>query len=460
MKNTFLLTIILMSQSLWAQKNDSLLIRSIYDEALTNSVSYEWLETLCKKIGSRLSGSDEAAKAVAFTKQIMENEKFDTVYLQEVMVPHWVRGSKESCVLSSEKLSTIKLSACALGNSIGTEGKDLSAEIVIVNDFKELALLGEKNIKGKMVFFNKAFDEKLINTFGAYGGCVSYRFNGAVEAAKYGAVAVLVRSMSHENDPHPHTGSMGYQTDYAQIPGMAISTKDAEKLVQYLKTDSKLKITINMDCKMYGEVLSYNVIGEIKGSKKPNEIIAVGGHLDSWDKGEGAHDDGAGCMHSIEALRILKIIGYQPERTLRVVLFMNEENGLKGALKYAEIAQKSGQINFAAIESDRGGFTPRGFTFDTNDEKKLATFKSFRKHLEPYGLHFFEKGGSGADVGQLKSLGTNLFGFIPDSQRYFNHHHAETDNFETVNKRELQLGSASIASLIYLLDKYGNEFGF
>ncbi len=296
-------------------------------------------------------------------------------------------------------------------------------------------------------------NEKEIITFRAYGGCYASRNNGAVEGAKKGAVAVVIRSINLAHDDHPHTGGMTYEDGVEKIPSAAISTNDAE----YIRTKYKsqrLRLLLDLNCQTLDPKPSHNVIGEIRGSQFPNKIITVGGHLDSWDIGEGAHDDGAGIVHSIEALRILKSLGYRPKHTLRVVLFMNEENGNMGGTTYASWVKQREEEHIAAIESDRGGFSPRGFDVD-GSQYYLSLLKSFMPLFEPYELYRFEKGFGGVDIMPLKEHFQDiaLFGFVPDSQRYFDFHHAATDVFEAVNKRELELGAASIACLIYLLDK-------
>ena len=259
-------------------------------------------------------------------------------------------------------------------------------------------------------------------------------------------------------DDYPHTGSMSYGDIPVKdrIPAAAISTNGADLLSISLRLNPDINFFFRQTCEQFEDVESYNVIGEIKGSKYPNEIIVVGGHLDSWDLGDGAHDDGAGCVQSMDVLRLLKETGYQPKRTIRVVLFMNEENGLRGGNKYAEVAKLNKEKHVFALESDSGGFTPRGFSFDCSDAefKQIAAWKTL---FEPYLIHVFQKGHSGADIGPLKNDAIVLAGLVPDSQRYFDHHHAANDTFEHVNKRELELGAASMASLVYLFDKYGND---
>uniref|UniRef100_UPI003B5C7723 M20/M25/M40 family metallo-hydrolase n=1 Tax=Flagellimonas sp. TaxID=2058762 RepID=UPI003B5C7723 len=270
------------------------------------------------------------------------------------------------------------------------------------------------------------------------------------------AAGVIVRSMTLRLDDYPHTGSMSYgDTPVSErVPAAAISTKGAELLSTTLTLNPDIKFYFKQNCKQFEDVESYNVIGEITGSTHPNEVMVVGGHLDSWDLGDGSHDDGAGCVQSMDVLRLLKETGYRPKRTLRVVLFMNEENGLRGGNKYAEVAQQKNEKHIFALESDSGGFTPRGFSFDCSEEN-LKQVQSWKSLFEPYLIHMFVKGYSGADIGPLKSEDLVLAGLRPDSQRYFDHHHAENDTFEHVNKRELELGAATMASLVYLIDKYG-----
>jgi Zn-dependent M28 family amino/carboxypeptidase len=435
---------------------DSVTIKKIYDNALTSYKSYEDLRYLTKNIGARLSGSPQAAAAVEWSRQVMERMDLDTVYLQEVMVPHWVRGEKEiGRVYNSKLMGTVDMNIAALGASVGTGKQGLSAEVVEVQNFEELEKLGKKKVKGKIVFFNRPFDNTHVITGAAYGGAVDQRGGGPVAAAKLGAVGVLVRSMTNDIQDIPHTGNTRYEEGVAKIPAAAISTKHAEQLSSLLKDDPTLKFYMRMTSEMLPDVLSYNVIGEIKGTEKPDEIIVVGGHLDSWDIGEGAHDDGTGCMQSIEVLRLFTDLGIKPKRTVRAVLFMNEENGLRGGTKYAEVAKAKGEKHIAAIESDAGGFTPRGFGIDGTDAQ-YAKSLTWKPLLAPYGLHDLTRGGGGADIGPLKGQGTvALIGFRPDSQRYFDYHHTEIDTFEQVNRREMQLGAASMASLVYLIAQYG-----
>ena len=437
-------------------QTDAEVIKTIYKQSLTNGKSYDWLNHLSNQIGSRLSGSLGAERAVAYTKEEMEKLGLDKVWLQPVMVPKWVRGAQEFAFIESTPGKTTNVNICALGGSIATPALGLKAEVVEVKNFEDLEALGPENIEGKIVFYNRPMQADLILTFEAYGGCVNQRYKGAVEAIKYGAVGVIVRSMNLRMDDFPHTGSMTYDNLPVdrRIPSAAISTNDAELLSTMLKLDKSIKFYFKQNCKQLKDVQSYNVVGEITGSEFPNEYMIVGGHLDSWDLGDGSHDDGAGVVQSMDVLRLLKESSIKPKRSIRVVLFMNEENGLRGGKKYAELAKQKGENHVFALESDSGGFTPRGFSFDCND----ASFNqvlSWQPLFKPYLIHYFEKGGSGADVGPLKTETNVLAGLRPDSQRYFDHHHASNDTFDAINKRELELGAATMTSLVYLFDKYG-----
>jgi len=424
--------------------------------SLLNGKSYEWLDHLSNQIGGRLSGSFNAEQAVDYTKKELENLGLDKVWLQPVMVPKWTRGEREFAYVQTGPGDTRNVNITALGGSIATAEGGTKAQVIEVQGLEQLKEYGEEQIKGKIVFYNRPMRADHILTFEAYGGCVDQRYNGAEEAGKLGAVATLVRSMNLRLDDLPHTGAMSYgKTPVSKrIPSSAISTNDAEKLSSMLKIDPSIKLFLKQNCRQLKDVLSYNVIGEIKGSEFPNEIITVGGHLDSWDLGDGSHDDGAGCVQSMDVLRLLQNSGIKPKRTIRVVLFMNEENGLRGGTAYAKEATRKGENHIFALESDSGGFTPRGFTFDGPDYKVDQIFE-WKPLFEPYLIHYFKKGGSGADIGPLKKSTNVLAGLRPDSQRYFDHHHAANDTFDAVNKRELELGAATMTSLVYLIDKYG-----
>jgi len=347
---------------------------------------------------------------------------------------------------------------CALGGSIATPKSGITAEVIEVHTLRELEELGTEKIQGKIVFFNRPMDASEIEAFHAYSKAGDQRRSGAREASKFGAVATIVRSLAFRLDDFPHAGGMGYgdipKTQY--IPSAAISTNGAELLSKLLKKNPTLKFYLKQSCHQEEDVLSYNVIGEIKGSEHPEKIMVVGGHLDSWDLADGSHDDGAGCVQSLEVANIFKNIGYKPKNTLRVVMFMNEENGGRGGDKYQELAQKNHENHIFAMESDSGGFTPRGFSLET-DEANFNKISGWKTLFEPYLIHSFVKGHSGSDIEALTSSKVVKAGLRPDSQRYFDYHHAANDTFDAVNKRELELGAAAMTSLIYLVDKYGIE---
>lgn len=462
LKAIFLIVITTLNTNLYAQNPDyaseSAFIRKIYNQALTDGRCYPWLKDLCFDIGHRLSGSPGAEKAVKWSKATLDTLGLDSVWLQPVTVPHWVRGAAEQVKVTGNKSGkAIQLKALALGGSVGTDGKSIQGEVIEIKSWDVLDSLNERGIRGKIVFYNRPMDPTKLHTFEAYGGAVDQRVQGPSRAAQYGAVGVLVRSMGFRIDDFPHTGSLRYDSTYTLIPAVAISTAGAEQLSTLLKTEGRVNASMTLNCQTLPDVLSYNVIGEIRGSEFPDQVILVGGHLDSWDVGHGAHDDGAGCTQSMDVLRYLRQLGYQPRYTIRCVLFMNEENGLRGGHEYADEAKRKGEFHLCAIESDAGGFTPRGFSFDGDDSVINRLFEKvseFEDLFEPYGLRLY-RGGSGADIGPLKNHKGLLTGYRPDSQRYFDYHHTAADVFDAVNQRELELGAASMAALVYLLDKYG-----
>jgi carboxypeptidase Q len=430
---------------------DSLFIRKIYDVALTQGHAYENLRSLCKDIGARITGSAEAKMAIVWGKDLLDSYGFDEVYLQEIEVPHWERGTKEAAWIMNKEGDIKKLHVIALGGSVSTNGF-LEGEVIAVNSIEEMKELGAEQIKDKIVFFNKPFDQKLLQTFRAYGACIDIRHDGTNEASKLNAKAVVIRSLSSSTDEHPHTGSMHYDEGVDSVAGVAISTIDSDLLMDWI-AEGPVTMKLETDCRFYGFEKSHNVIAEMKGNQD-NKIITFGGHLDSWDVGEGAHDDGAGIVHSIEALRILKVLNYEPKHTLRCVLFMNEENGNFGGKNYARIVHENGEEHIGAIESDRGGFLPIGFDIYGTDEQ-IKMVQGYKALMTGFQLYKFEKGYSGVDIRPLKDYYPDMIqmGMSISSQRYFDFHHAETDVFESVHKRELELGAAAMAAMIYIMDQ-------
>lgn len=432
---------------------DSAVFARISSEALVHGEAYKNLEYLCKKIGGRLSCSPQAAKAVEWGSRLMKSYGFDSVWLQEVQVPCWKRGQKEEVLLQNSQGKRTKLSACALGGSVPTPANGLKARVVEVESFDELKRLGRKNVEGAIVFYNRKFDETEINTFRAYSRCSPLRLDGADSAAALGAAAVVVRSLTGSSDEHPHTGAVRYGNN-EKIPAFALSTQSADLLSQTLKKNANLQLSLKSDCELLPDEISYNVIGELKGSEHPEEILIVGGHLDSWDFGEGAHDDGAGCVQSIEVLRIFKALNIKPKRTVRAVLFMNEENGNRGGITYAEQAVVRKEKHIFALESDRGGFSPKGFSFKAKKEQLARLFLA-KELFVPYEAADLQPGYGGVDIDPLSKTGTVCAGIVPDSQRYFDYHHSAMDTFDKVHRRELHLSSAVMAMLMYWVSEYG-----
>tara|TARA_B100000405_G_scaffold104237_1_gene72823 strand:+ start:2135 stop:3520 length:1386 start_codon:yes stop_codon:yes gene_type:complete len=455
--------IILLSICLISCKNETVpfdqetsdVITTFYGDALEFKESYELLRGLSKDVGQRLSGSEGAKKAVLWSKEVMENYGFDTVYLQEVMVPHWERGELEEAYFYNGK-NKINLSILGAGGTVSTPKEGITAEVVEVSSLDEVDELGRENVEGKIVFYNKAFNQRYINQGASYGQTGFQRRSGAVKAAEHGALASVFRSLSSSTyEDFPHTGGMSYREGLDSIPHGGLGVLSSEKLSQALKENPRLNLTVKLSGKWFPDALSHNVVGELRGSKSPEKIITVGGHLDSWDVGEGAHDDGAGCVHSIGALRLFQKQNIKPNNTIRAVMFMNEENGLRGGQKYADVAVMDNEQHIAAIESDASGYVPRGFGFSGSDEQHKK-IQDWLKYFDKNTISYFSKGGGGADIGPLhRQTGTPMFGLSIDGQKYFEMHHTAKDVFELVNARELELGTASMASLVYLIDKYG-----
>ncbi len=463
---------------------DSVLIRRLADTILTDGSAWANLRTLTKKVGARLAGSPGYYKAEKWGQAALNDALADKVWLQECMVPHWIRGGKDSASwlrAGGSGLGTIPhdpktgqpldetvalpvgLDVIALGNSVGTGPKGITAPVVLINNFAELEQ-HKDGLKGMIVFYNYHFNPLFVETFQAYGDAVRYRGGGASRAAKYGAVAVLVRSMSESVDNVPHTGALMYNDSFPKIPAVAVGLRDADRLAATLESAQKsrdgggggaIQVYLRTGGQMLPDTIAHNVIGELKGTEFPDQYITLGGHLDSWDPAEGAQDDGAGCVQSIEVLRALKAIGYRPRHTIRGVLFANEENGGRGGRKYAEAAKANGEKHLLALESDAGGFTPRSFQLSLSGDS-LAAIRPWLDLFRPYGVYEFVKGGGGSDTNPMRAAVGAVVGELrPDSQRYFDYHHARTDVLENVNKRELEMGAVNMAALIYLVDQYG-----
>ena len=438
----------IIDDSIKIEKYDKI-AQQIVETALKQQKGYDYLRELCE-IGPRLSGSAKSMEAINWAYDKMKSLGFDKVWLQPVMVPHWERGDVESCtILDLEK----KLSILALGGSIATPSEGITAEVIEVKSFQELEKKKEQ-VKGKIVFFSRALDQGIVNTMAGYGGAVDQRVNGASEASKYGAVGVVIRSITTKYDNVPHTGVMIYVDTIPKIPAAALGNIDADYLSNELKKNPHLKMNLKLNCKTLPDAQSYNVIGEITGTEIPDEIVLVGGHFDSWDVGCGAHDNGAGCIQTMEVLDLMKRLEIKPKRTLRCVFFINEENGTRGATEYAKYADSTKQIHLAVIESDRGAFTPIGFYAETDSTEILEKLQSWLPILEKANIEWVRKGGSGVDVQKIKNAKLHM-GYVPDDQRYMDFHHSANDVFEAVHPREFELGAAAIAIMAYLLSEEG-----
>ena len=436
----------------FSQNDDSMMIRHIADEILLHSKAYDNLHDLTKNIGERLTASPGFYKAEQWGLRTLQQSGADKAWLQECMVPHWVRGGKDGAVayISSRKKN---LDVIALGNSLGTGSKSIRTNVIEVSSFRDLERKKD-SVRGKIVFYNYKFNPTFVSTFQAYGDAVQYRGSGPSRAAKYGAQAVIIRSITESTDNNPHTGSLRYDTTLPEIPAVAIGLKDADWLDSVLQ-NSNATISLKTNGHFLPDTIGHNVVGELTGTEYPDQYITVGGHLDSWDPGEGAQDDGAGVVQTIEILRAFKSLGYKPKHTIRFVLFANEENGLRGGTKYADEAKAKNENHIFALETDAGGFTPRGFSFGGTPEQ-LKKVQNWIPLLYPYGVYQVTNGGGGADVSPLnENMKVAVAEFAPDSQRYFDYHHARNDVFENVNKRELELGTVNMAAFIYLVDRYG-----
>ena len=449
-----LFTILALLSSFASLAQDSLMFRKLSDEIMLHGTCYENLRVLTKSIGHRISGSPEAARAVVWGEQAMKDAGADKVWLQPADVPYWYRG-KERLMLKFGKGKYKSVTFLSLGNSQGTDGKLLKASVIMVHSFDEFKALPENAVKGKIVFFNYRFRQDFINTFRGYGDAVKYRGGAPSLAAAKGAVGVIIRSMSTGKDDFPHTGGTHYTDSTKKIPAVALGNITADALEDAC-SKGLVMAKLRSECHMMPDMVhSYNVIGEIKGTEHPEQIITVGGHLDSWDVGEGATDDGAGCVQSIEIIRAMKALGIKPKCTIRAVLFMNEENGDKGGWAYADSAKAKDEHHVLAIESDAGGFSPRGLGLVMSDARK-DRIKSYKDLFLPYGVYDFSMDEGGTDIEPIgDKLGVPLVGLIPDSQRYFDIHHTNNDVFENVNHRELKLGAVVMAQLIYMVSEHG-----
>lgn len=445
----FLLTGVFAINAQDAEKN---VIERIYTNALTTPYAYANLQELCARAPGRLLGSKASETAINLLETQLAKIHPDTLYRQTYTTPSWrCKAPAKAMVLYNGKKEPLNVVNLGLSPSTPTGG--LTAEIVEVHSMKELDSLGTKAINGKIVFFNRPMDNTFLSTFQAYGKAVDQR-SGAGRAAQYGAVGAIARSVATENDDFPHTGVGHYRDGVKPIANLAVSTNDANKLSNINRQYPDVKVWMESTTENTDTVESANLIAEIEGKEHPEKIILIGAHMDSWFNTPGAHDDGAGCAQVMDVLRIFKELGIRPRNTIRMVLYMDEEMTQTGAKTYARFVGKEQKLHIACIETDAGGLLPLGFDIDAPD----TVLESLRKQtvkLSEYGVYRTDKGYGGEDVGFLKQYGFPLIGLLTNSQRYFEYHHSANDTVDKVSRREMQLGTASIAGLVYLIDKNG-----
>ncbi len=435
-----------------AQNEDSLFIRKIFDNALTNQEAYHKLDYLCTNAPGRLLGSKNSLIALEYMKANFEQLGVDKVFLQEFRTPVWKCDSSSVFILTSA--SSIQLHCDALGPSPSTPSTGYEAEVIEVKSLEELEKLGKDVVFGKIVFFNRKWNPTFIRTFEGYGNAVDQRAHGPEKAAEYGAIGAIVRSVTNSQDHFPHTGSTRFAGK--KIPALAISTLDADLLSETLSKEPKTRVKIFVKAEDIPEILTYNLIAEIKGKEKPEEIIVLGSHIDTWFNTAGAHDDGAGVVMTSDVLRVFKELNINNKRTIRVVVYMDEELYQSGGKAYLKYVKDNAEKQYLALESDGGAFTPSMFTVDA-PKAVVERIAGFQKYLEPYGIKTIKAGWGGVDIGPLKEINVPLMSYGTDSQRYFDLHHSANDTFDKINLRELQLGTGCITSIIYLIDKYGIE---
>ena len=427
------------------------MIKSIYDNALTDYDSYNNLKELCTKAPGRLVGSKASYLAIQLLKKQLSKTNPDTIYLQNFNTHSW--RCKSRCraeVFYNGKKDT--LNVVNLGLSVSSPEKGIKSEIIEVHSLKEVDSLGIKGVKGKIVFFNRPMDNSKLNTFEAYGGAIDQRYSGASKASEYGATAAIVRSLATELDNYPHTGVSSYKVGCVKIPNISISTNDAERLSKIIKQNKDVKVWIKSDTEDLDSVQTSNLIAEINGSEHPEKIILIGAHVDAWFNTPGAHDDGAGCEQMIDVFRLFKQLNIKPLNSIRLVLYMDEEMFQSGSKVYADFVGKEKKKHIVSIESDAGGLLPLGFGIDA-DDSVINSIQKLAVPLINYGLYKSGKGYGGTDIEPLKQFGIPLIGLNTNSQRYFEYHHSANDTVDKVSRREMQLGTAAIASLVYLIDK-------
>jgi carboxypeptidase Q len=433
--------------------------KKIIDAALAGNDAWKKMEELCDGIGHRISGSESLEKAIAWAQAAMKADGQENVHAEPVMIPRWVRG-EESITMIAPRRHTVAM--LGLGGSVGTPAEGITAEVLVVGDEKELEAAGDK-AKGRIILFNNPMQKYDPVKGSGYGTAVRFRHKGAQLTSKLGAVACLVRSVTARSLRSPHTGAMEYSDAKVKIPAAAISTEDADMISRLSARGEPVKLTLKMTAKEEGLVPSANVIGELRGREKPDEIVVIGGHIDSWDVGQGALDDGAGCVISMEAINVLRKLKMIPRRTIRVVLWTNEENGLAGGKQYAKDHAAELSKHVAAIETDSGAFRPTGYSAECVDGKQqiiaAGQLVDLMKALDPLGRMDVRSGHSGADVSPMKPGGVVLLGFEVEGSKYFDYHHTQADTLDKIDPKELSQCVASMAATAYMIADMPERLG-
>ena len=410
----------------------------IISEALSDSTAYERLAYLCDTFGPRLSGSNNLEESINWILKEMKKDGLDEVQGERVKVPSWKRGNESVRLLRPFKK---ELAMLGLGSSVKTPRTGITADVVVVNDFNELER-NAKKVKGKIVLYNVPFT--------TYGQTVTYRYEGASRAAKHGAVASLIRSIGSWSMNTPHTGNMSYDKKYKKIPAAALTIEDAMMLGRLFDRGERITMRIDMEAKMTGDRWSRNVVSQINGSLYPDEIVVVGGHIDSWDVGQGAHDDGGGCIAAWEVIRLIKELGLRPKRTIRCVLWTNEENGGKGNKAYRDMHMDELNDHVLAIESDGGVFAPTGFGFTGSNEAKEIV-KEIHELMKPIKANNLTDWGRAADVAPINDEGIPVMSLNVEGSKYFWYHHTDADTFDKVDYHEFTKCVAAMAIMAFVV---------
>lgn len=425
--------------------------KTIIDATMAKNDAWRKMEELCDGIGHRLSGSNDLGRALVWAVETMNMDGQENVHIESVMVPHWARGIESATMVDPRE---VKLSMLGLGLSVGTPKDGITAPVVVITNEDDLEKVKD-HIAGKIVLFNNPMPPYDMDAGSHYGTAVRFRGKGPSLVAKHGAVACLIRSVTARSLRTPHTGMTRYEEGVKKIPAAAISVEDAEMIARLTNAGKVVRVTLKMNAHQHEDVVSGNVIGELRGTTWPEQVVVIGGHIDSWDVGQGAHDDGGGCIAAMEAINVLRKLGMKPKRTIRVVLWTNEENGLAGAKQYVHDHEKELSSHVAAIETDSGTFAPQGFGVECEDTAKQAVaakqLADILRTLEPLGMKKAEEGFSGADVGPMKSAGVPLLGLMVEGSKYFDYHHTQADTLDKIDPKDLSQCVAAMAATAYIL---------